>query len=526
MTSRPGGTPRRPTWRARVRALGTALALVALGLARPLAAQPLEAPAAAPAADAALSGAIASIVDTWPLSGVHWGIQVTDAGTGEVRYAANERRRFIPASNMKIVVGAAALLDRGPDWRFTTEVWAVGPIDASGRVRGNLVVPATGDPTLSERFWDDDEAPLRAIVDSLATRGVTSVDGALVLDRTAWDTLAVPGSWMVGNVPSGFSAAPATFAIGEGVTRIEIRGAEEAGEPAVVRRVGGGTAGFVAGEVVSIGRNDTTGVGVDIEWGPESRVHRVRGDWRVERIDTLSVATRAAEREAAARLLQLMDSAGIVVRDGLRIVSDTSETVGGGCLAGRTRACDAASPVVVLESPPLIRIVKALLEPSQNWITEQVMRSMAMGDEPLVSRNAALDSIEAVLAREAGVDTLDLSLRDGSGLSAYNLVTPRAISNILARMLQTSWADEWRDALAAPGEDDSTLEYRLDELAGRVEAKTGTISNVNSLSGYVLDDAGRRMIFSILTNGSGLPSSRVRAAIDEIVLAIAATPRE
>jgi D-alanyl-D-alanine carboxypeptidase/D-alanyl-D-alanine-endopeptidase (penicillin-binding protein 4) len=509
------------------RALGAALtAALLLTSARPSLAQPIEASLGGNAADAALAGAIGSIIDTWPLDGVHWGIQVTDAETGEIRFSTNERRRFVPASNMKIVVSAAALLERGPDWRFTTEVWSVAPVDAEGRVRGNLVVPASGDPTLSERFWDDDEAPLRAIVDSLLSHGVTSVDGALVLDRTAWDTLSVPGSWMVGNVPSGFSAAPATFAIGEGVTRIEIRGAEEAGEPALVRRVGGGTPGFVAGEVVSIARSDSTGTGVDIEWGPESQVHRVRGDWRVERIDTLAVATRAADREAAYRLLQLMDSAGIVVRDGLRIVSDTSETVGGGCLAGRTRTCDAAAPVVVLESPPLIDIVKALLEPSQNWITEQVMRSMAMADEPLVSRGAALDSIEAVLGREAGVDSLDLYLQDGSGLSAYNLVTPRAISDILARMLQTPYADLWRDALAAPGEDDSTLEYRLDELDGRVEAKTGTISNVNSLSGYVLDDAGRRMIFSILTNGSGLPSGRVRSAIDDVVLAIAATPRE
>jgi len=503
-------------------------AAAALLLAHPVGSASAQTPdvrAGATEVDATLATAIESVIDVYPLDGVHWGIQVTDAETGEVRYASDAQRRFIPASNMKIVISAAALLERGPDWRFTTEIWSVAPIDVEGRVLGNLVIPASGDPTLSARFWDDDEAPLRAMVDSMVQRGITSVDGAVVLDRTAWDTLAVPSSWMVGNVPSGFSAAPATFAIGEGVTRIEIRGAEEAGEPATVRRVGGGTPGFVTGDVVSIARNDTTGAGVDIDWRPESRVHVVTGDWRVERIDTVEVATRIPEPEALVRLVQLMDSAGIVVRDGVRIVSDTAETVGGGCLAGGARICETAARVAVLESPPLIDIVKALLEPSQNWITEQVMRSMAVGDEPLASRGAALDSVEYILEREAGVDTLDLSLRDGSGLSAYNLVTPRAISGILARMLQAPYAGMWRDALAAPGEEDSTLQYRLDDLGGRVEAKTGTISNVNSLSGYVLDDAGRTMIFSILTNGSGLPSARVRAAIDEVVRAVAATPR-
>jgi len=476
-------------------------------------------------ADAQLALAIESVIEVAPLDGVHWGIHVVDAETGAVRYSNSANKRFIPASNMKIVVSAAALLERGPDWRFTTDVWAVGPVDGEGRVRGNLVLAPTGDPTFSERFWEDDEAPLRAFVDSLLARNITSIDGSLVLDRTAWDTLSVPSSWMVGNVPGGFSAAPAVFAIGEGATDIEVRGAEEAGEPALVRRVGGGTPGFVDGEVVSIARGDTTGTGLEIDWRPESGVHWVSGDWRVERIDTTEVATRLAEREAAVRLLQLIEAAGIEVRDGLRIVSDTAETVGGGCLAGRVSTCDAAAPVVRMESPTLLEISKALLEPSQNWITEQVMRSMASGEELLASRGAALDSIEAVLNREAAVDTLDLYLQDGSGLSAYNLVTPRAIASILARMLDTPFADGWRDALAAPGEEDSTLEYRLEGFEGTLQAKTGTISNVNSLSGYVVDESGRTMIFSVLTNGSGLPSSRVRNAIDRVVRAVAEHPR-
>jgi D-alanyl-D-alanine carboxypeptidase/D-alanyl-D-alanine-endopeptidase (penicillin-binding protein 4) len=473
--------------------------------------------------DRALEDRIRAIIDRPPLDGVHWGIRVVDLATGRVRVSLNDAKRFIPASNMKIVVSAAALLKNGPERRFATELWGVGGVGESGEVRGNLVLPATGDPTLSERFWNDDEAPLRALVDTLAARGVTSVNGALVIDRTAWDTLSVPSSWMVGNVPSGFSAAPAAFAIGEGATEIVVEAAEEPGEPATVRRVGGGTEGFVVSDVRTLARNDPGDTRLGTDWRPESGVHVVRGTIRQGRTDTIEVATRLAEREAGVRLLQLIEAAGIPVRDGFRIVSDTAETVGGGCLAGRVQMCGGAFPVARIESPPLLEVSKALLEPSQNWITEQVMRSLA-GEAPLASRSAALDTVETVLFREAGVDTLDLSLQDGSGLSAYNLVTPRAIASVLWRMLLTPYPAGWRDALAAPGEEDSTLEYRLDGFEGRVQAKTGTISNVNSLSGYVIDDAGDEMIFSILTNGSGLPSSRVRRAIDEVVRAIATTP--
>ena len=75
--------------------------------------------------------------------------------------------------------------------------------------------------------------------------------------------------------------------------------------------------------------------------------------------------------------------------------------------------------------------------------------------------------------------------------------------------------------MAEPGEEGSTLERRLVDLEGQLSAKTGTISNVNSLSGYLVRESGQEIIFSVLTNGSGLPSPRVRSAIDEVVRSLA-----
>jgi D-alanyl-D-alanine carboxypeptidase/D-alanyl-D-alanine-endopeptidase (penicillin-binding protein 4) len=154
-------------------------------------------------------------------------------------------------------------------------------------------------------------------------------------------------------------------------------------------------------------------------------------------------------------------------------------------------------------------------------MTEQTVRALGAryGDEG--SWNEGIDVVEAYLVNEVGVRPSDISARDGSGLSFYNLITPRAIVRILTEMHQMPWAAEYRDAMAEPGEDGSTLENRLEGLEGRIFAKTGTISNVNSLSGYLVRENGHEIVFSILTNGSGLPSSRVRRAIDEIVHALA-----
>ena len=120
-----------------------------------------------------------------------------------------------------------------------------------------------------------------------------------------------------------------------------------------------------------------------------------------------------------------------------------------------------------------------------------------------------------------GIDSVDLRLEDGSGLSAYNLVTARALTLTLVHVARGPFAEVLRSALAEPGEEDSTLEERLLPLRGRLFAKTGTIANVNALSGYLTGSDGTPMVFSILSNGSGLRSGRIGSVIDRFLLLIA-----
>jgi len=276
----------------------------------------------------------------------------------------------------------------------------------------------------------------------------------------------------------------------------------------------------VGGEVRTVPAADTTAE-VNVTWMPEEGRHVLWGTVREGQVDTLPVSTRVPAREAGIRLLQLLDSAGIAVTGGLEVVGERGVPLGGGCASGAVPRCGSAKRVAGLSSPPLSEVVRGILEPSQNWMTEQLVRALAVHRGAEGSWPAGLEAVQEILRREAGVDTLDLSLQDGSGLSAYNLVTPRAVVAVLRRMRVSPLAGLYRDALAAPGEENSTLEGRLLSLEGRVQAKTGTISNVNSLSGYLVTDSGREVVFSILTNGSGLPARAVRDRMDEVVEALA-----
>ena len=124
---------------------------------------------------------------------------------------------------------------------------------------------------------------------------------------------------------------------------------------------------------------------------------------------------------------------------------------------------------------------------------------------------------ERVLVREFTVFSVDEDLYYGSGISAYNLVTPRSVSQVLSRVLTLERGDDNRSTMAATG-DLSTHAYRLRDLQGRVFAKTGTLKHTNSLSGYLVRDNGREMVFSILTNNSGLETRDMREVIDRLVV--------
>ena len=462
--------------------------------------------------------AIEQTLDSAPFDQVHFGVLAIDAQTGRTLFSRNAHQKFIPASNQKILVTATALSVLGPDYRYRTEVWATGSTLGS-MLDGDLVVLASGDPSLSDRYWGSGEAALHAIADSLRRRGLEHVTGSVFVDVSAWDSATVGPTWEVADLPGRSGATGGAFAIDEGEIQLIVAGGAAVGAPAFVEWSPMGSDDFVISRLKTSPPGSPTRVRPS--YLPESRRLVLEGRAQLGTVDTLSFAIRDPVRQATAALGRAIAAAGIVVEDQARVVWVDSVRVGRGCLSGSVRECANAGLIFALESPPLSRLVAGILEPSQNWMTEQLIRTLGAGRGEEGSWSEGVDVIRNFLTEQVGVDSLDIAPRDGSGLSAYNLVTPRALVRILQYMRNGTNAAVYRTALAEPGEEDSTLERRLMDLERRLFAKTGTISNVNSLSGYLVREDGTEVIFSILSNGSGLPASRVRAAIDDVVRALA-----
>ena len=167
-------------------------------------------------------------------------------------------------------------------------------------------------------------------------------------------------------------------------------------------------------------------------------------------------------------------------------------------------------------SPPLADILTVVNKESQNLHAELLLDEVGRARGREGSRAAGLEQLGRFLA-EAGVPREEVQLVDASGLSVLDMVTPQAMTRLLAYMDRSANRAAWINSLAVAGEE-GTLSQRFkeDPAAKRIRAKTGTLSHVSAIGGYALTAGGDTLAFAILVNNYTAPAAEVRAIIDRI----------
>ena len=485
-----------------------------------------------------------SIVSSAPLDRAHIGIEVFDPATGRILYQHNNERHFVPASNQKLWPTTTALHELGPDWRYRTPILALGANAETGTAQA-LVVVGRGDPTFSSRYHSTaadsladslatgpmdaataaralrrDLAALDSLADSVVAAGVKHITGDLIIDASYFGAEIIPGAWTFGNL-NGTSAPPtAAFIVAEGVFRVAVAPGPTVGAPASITVMG-------PQGVVPVLNRATTGPA-----GAPRRTNDSRGPWD----DTLRI-TGTLGLDAGTQYLRLpmtdpvrfagnafaeaLRARGVIIDGRVRIVTDSAE--GAGLREGRLTDAPAQLPisqVTAWNSPPMSEIVHGILAPSQNWIAEQLLRTLGAERRGDGSWRSGIAVETNFLFNTVGIDSAALRMNDGSGMSPQNLVTPHAVVQVFNYARTAPWSGVFRAALATPGKP-GTLSNRLRALEGRVAGKTGTLNSVNALSGYVRTRDDRELIFSIISNASGLGGGPVVSAIDRLVEALA-----
>ena len=172
--------------------------------------------------------------------------------------------------------------------------------------------------------------------------------------------------------------------------------------------------------------------------------------------------------------------------------------------------------VYVIESPPLREILKVFMKPSQNQIGEALLKTIGLEKTGIGSADAGAEIMTGQL-REWGVDSTEVVVYDGSGLSRHDLVTPRTMVKVLSAMQKDTAFSVYYDSFPIAGVD-GTIRSRMKgtPAENNLRGKTGTIEFVRSLSGYVDTAEGQRLVFSFLSNHFTTPVSEITRVQDAV----------
>jgi D-alanyl-D-alanine carboxypeptidase/D-alanyl-D-alanine-endopeptidase (penicillin-binding protein 4) len=474
---------------------------------------------------AGLSARIDQLIDQPRYAGARWGIAVVSLDSGRVLYRRNADQLLLPASTAKLYTAAATLDGLDNAYRIPTRLLAAHS-PSQGRLRGPLVLYGMGDPSLGSdantRDWADQLAT------QLAARGVHEIDGDLVADDTYFSGPAFGAGWEVSDLLSAFAVPSAALSVDENVSTLKLTPASAPAQPAQLSFEPAQTPPPLSGSIRTVAASGTRDVNFYRAPGDSTlyAFGSVPAGGAVENY-TLALADPAAQ--AARQLALALARHGIGLNGGQRVLHWPESSV-----LDPTRAQILAEVL----SPPIDELLKRGLKRSQNLYLQNLLQLVGLkaqaepqhlADENrlpegyLSSAEWGLRAIRLLLQR-AGIPAGAVQLSEGTGLSRRDLSTPDALVRLLGYVAGRPYAQALRDDLPMAGVDGS-LQHRLrDSLAvGRLQAKTGSMSYVHCLAGYVTTAAGERLAFAIMLNND-VPAPQAPSPnqdIDAIALLLA-----
>jgi D-alanyl-D-alanine carboxypeptidase/D-alanyl-D-alanine-endopeptidase (penicillin-binding protein 4) len=440
-------------------------------------------------------------------------VHVASLDRHDVLFRYNADRLVMPASNMKIATLAATAERLGWDYTFETTIAATGPL-VDGTLRGDLVVRGNGDPSLNARQVEP-IAVLDGWADQLAAHGIRRIAGRLVGDDNAFDEQSFGQGWSWEDLHDGYSAPVGALQIYEDAVTLTLAPGAAPGTPADAALATPGSGWAIDNRAVT----GTPGSPLAIV------ARRIPGAFLVHVSGSIPYGSQVVTRALAVDnpttyfvglLAAALERRGLTIGGGTADIDDLP--------AGSVSP--ASGPLVTYRSPPLREIAHPLMKASQNLYGETLLRAVGRVEGRVATAADGKAAVMTVL-RAWGAPADSLVMADGSGLSRYNYATADLLVAILRRMYgDRRHREPWVDALAVSGEA-GTLRKRFVGTPGqgRVRAKTGAISNVRALSGYVPAANGEQLVFSIIVNNVTATSDEIYEVVDAAVLRLAAFTR-
>ncbi|PYV70460.1 MAG: D-alanyl-D-alanine carboxypeptidase/D-alanyl-D-alanine-endopeptidase [Acidobacteria bacterium] len=481
---------------------------------------------------------IETILSQPDLSRGFWGIEISSVANGRVLYSLNPEKLFTPASNTKLFTTAAALALIGPDYKFRTTIETSGSLDKYGRLSGDLVLIGRGDPTLSGRQLpytmrtqrdSDPVKVLEQLADELVQKGVKYIDGDVVADDSYFAFERYGEGWSQDDLVWAEGAPVSALTINDNVVFVNILPGARPGDKAFVSLTPFADYYTIDNRLMTTPAGTARKLFINRE--PGSTLLTLWGSMPIDDPGANEGLAIEDPAQFAANLFRhLLSVRGIAVygkertrHTELASLSTFTSTVIASRGGDEHSLASPAGALVLAEyqSAPLSDDIRVINKVSQNLHAEILLRLLGREKGTGGTVQAGLEVLRGFL-NTAGISSDDYSFFDGSGLSRENLVTPRAVVQLLRYAATQPWGKEFHDSLPTAGVDGSLADRFKDlDTEAQVYAKTGSLGGVKTLSGYAVTAKGEQLAFSVLTNNLSVTGKRINDVIDSVVVAAA-----
>ncbi|MCM1293127.1 MAG: D-alanyl-D-alanine carboxypeptidase/D-alanyl-D-alanine-endopeptidase [Bacteroides sp.] len=408
------------------------------------------------------------------------GVYIEDLRTGDVVLDVNGEEPMIPASITKVLTAATAFQKVNIDQRYMTSVIAYGSVSKDSTLKGNIVVKATGDPTIESSHFSAYKGVADSIAKVIWAMGIRKIQGSILIDRPEWLEQPVPSGWENDDVNWPYGTGH--HALNYADNKFSL----------TYSRDGSYSFAPAAPSVEARASKSRGGVWRD----RDSKIYYVNHKGS----SPLKIAL--ANPDPASSFVHAITHA--LSRHGITIENQNLKREGRG------------SVVYNHKSPTIYEIIKSMILRSDNQMAEAILRYSF----PNASREKATES-ELKMWRDKGLELSDCYIEDGSGLSRRNKITPYAMADLLVWMVDKDKNFvRFLNAMPRAGRSGTLKSFlKSTPLENRLWAKTGSMSGVQCYAGYIVDQVGvPTHVVVIMVNGFKGDRSALKSILEKMLV--------
>ncbi len=415
-----------------------------------------------------------------------WSVSVRDI-TGLEIVSIHSNTLMRPASNLKLLTSAAVLNVFGPNHRFETPIYGEGEL-LDGTWYGNLYVIGVADPSVDGKLYEEDRLfVFKSFLAQLREAGIHQIKGNLYGDTSIFGDEPYPGGWEWDDLSFYYAPEISALAFNGNCVDLEVRADGNIGEKPGITWFPFETpyVKFINEQVITPPGTRYIESYRRLPGSNEILLRSTMPEGYFEE-ECLSVPNASLYfMDTFARFLQ---SEGISIEGSVDLLTMPVDTSDMTLLAKHT-------------SKPLREIMNIVNKDSDNMYTEMLMRAA----QYRLTDSRAMHNESVAMVRNyvttKGFKPANLYMKDGSGLASFNLLTTSEMSLFLYNMTSEPFFDAYKASLSIAGIDGNfRTRFGRTRLIGNIEGKSGFISGVRAISGYINTEKNNTLIFSIITN--------------------------